>query len=90
MGLLLQRKFRATRPVSSADASSRYFLQQNAGIANGTVSGVPINLKVLGVGDGLTVSKVIREVEHDLIDIGYRTLCPNTQAISVMRHPTRK
>ncbi|KAI0945689.1 hypothetical protein AcW1_001851 [Taiwanofungus camphoratus] len=31
-----------------------YFLQQNAAIANGTVSGLPINLKYLGVGDGLT------------------------------------
>ncbi|KAI0053186.1 serine carboxypeptidase [Auriscalpium vulgare] len=31
-----------------------YFLSQNTGIANGTVTGVPINLKVLGVGDGLT------------------------------------
>ncbi|KAI0352787.1 serine carboxypeptidase [Trametes cingulata] len=31
-----------------------YFLQQNAAIAKGTVSGLPINLKVLGVGDGLT------------------------------------
>ena len=33
-----------------------FFLQQNAAIAAGTVQGVPINLKVLGVGDGLTVS----------------------------------
>jgi len=31
-----------------------YFLQQNAAIASGSVSGIPINLKVLGVGDGLT------------------------------------
>ncbi|PCH44722.1 serine carboxypeptidase [Wolfiporia cocos MD-104 SS10] len=31
-----------------------YFLQQNAGIANGSVSGQIINLKYLGVGDGLT------------------------------------
>ncbi|TBU50585.1 alpha/beta-hydrolase [Dichomitus squalens] len=31
-----------------------YLLEQNAGIANGTVSGTPINLKYLGVGDGLT------------------------------------
>ncbi|KAF8513531.1 serine carboxypeptidase [Gautieria morchelliformis] len=31
-----------------------YFLQQNAAISAGTISGVPINLKVLGVGDGLT------------------------------------
>ncbi|KAH9887597.1 serine carboxypeptidase [Cubamyces lactineus] len=31
-----------------------YFLQQNAAIASGSISGIPINLKVLGVGDGLT------------------------------------
>ncbi|ETW75785.1 serine carboxypeptidase S10 [Heterobasidion irregulare TC 32-1] len=31
-----------------------YFLEQNAKVANGSVSGLPINLKVLGVGDGLT------------------------------------
>ncbi|GJE86462.1 carboxypeptidase [Phanerochaete sordida] len=31
-----------------------YFLQQNAAIAAGTLQGIPINLKVLGVGDGLT------------------------------------
>ena len=32
-----------------------YFLEQNTKVANGSVSGLPINLKVLGVGDGLTV-----------------------------------
>ncbi|EIN08494.1 serine carboxypeptidase [Punctularia strigosozonata HHB-11173 SS5] len=31
-----------------------YFLDQNKAIANGTVTGTPINLKYLGVGDGLT------------------------------------
>ncbi|KZT08027.1 serine carboxypeptidase [Laetiporus sulphureus 93-53] len=31
-----------------------YFLEQNAKVADGTVSGLPINLKYLGVGDGLT------------------------------------
>ncbi|KAF8960015.1 serine carboxypeptidase [Flammula alnicola] len=31
-----------------------YFLSQNAAIANGTVSGITLNLKVLGIGDGLT------------------------------------
>ncbi|KAA1476177.1 serine carboxypeptidase [Dentipellis sp. KUC8613] len=31
-----------------------YFLQQNAAITKGSVSGIPINLKYLGVGDGLT------------------------------------
>ena len=34
----------------------RHFLDQNAAIANGSISGIPINLKFLGVGDGLTVS----------------------------------
>ncbi|KAJ8521695.1 hypothetical protein ONZ45_g1632 [Pleurotus djamor] len=31
-----------------------HFLAQNAAIASGQVSGLPLNLKVLGVGDGLT------------------------------------
>ncbi|KAH9853076.1 alpha/beta-hydrolase [Lenzites betulinus] len=31
-----------------------YILDQNAGIANGTVNGTAINLKTLGIGDGLT------------------------------------
>jgi hypothetical protein len=31
-------------------------LEQNAAIDQGTVEGVKLNLKVLGVGDGLTVS----------------------------------
>jgi len=31
-----------------------YFLQQNAAIASGQITGIPINLQVLGVGDGLT------------------------------------
>ncbi|KAF9644836.1 serine carboxypeptidase [Thelephora ganbajun] len=31
-----------------------YFLDQNAAIAAGTLSGIPINLKALGIGNGLT------------------------------------
>ncbi|KAF7304454.1 Carboxypeptidase [Mycena chlorophos] len=31
-----------------------YFLSQNAAIAAGTITGIPLNLQVLGVGDGLT------------------------------------
>ncbi|KAF8989945.1 serine carboxypeptidase [Cyathus striatus] len=31
-----------------------YFLSQNSAIASGKISGIPLNLKVLGVGDGLT------------------------------------
>ncbi|KAJ7629038.1 serine carboxypeptidase, partial [Roridomyces roridus] len=31
-----------------------YFLQQNAAIKAGTVSGITLNLKTLGIGDGLT------------------------------------
>jgi carboxypeptidase C (cathepsin A) len=34
-----------------------YFLQQNAAIRFGTVKGVTINLKVLGIGNGLTVRR---------------------------------
>jgi hypothetical protein len=33
----------------------RHFLQQNAAIRLGTLKGIPINLKVLGIGNGLTV-----------------------------------
>ncbi|KAI0635994.1 serine carboxypeptidase [Trametes polyzona] len=33
---------------------ARYFLDQNAAITSGSAAGVPINLKVLGIGDGLT------------------------------------
>jgi hypothetical protein len=36
----------------------RYFLQQNDAIRNGTVNGEIINLKVLGIGDGLTVGRL--------------------------------
>ena len=32
-----------------------YFLEQNAAILDGTVEGVNINLKVLGIGNGITV-----------------------------------
>ncbi|KAL6301457.1 serine carboxypeptidase [Sparassis latifolia] len=35
-------------------AFAAYFLEQNAGIADGSVTGVLINLKYLGVGDGIT------------------------------------
>jgi hypothetical protein len=40
-------------PLTASDCS--YFLQQNIGIKHGTVEGVPIKLKVLGIGNGLTV-----------------------------------
>ncbi|KAJ7596121.1 serine carboxypeptidase [Mycena floridula] len=33
---------------------ANYFLTQNVAIASGTVSGIPLNLKVLGIGDGMT------------------------------------
>jgi len=35
----------------------RYFLDQNAEIKKGKVKGEKINLKVLGIGNGLTVRK---------------------------------
>jgi hypothetical protein len=36
-------------------SACRYFLQQNAAIRFGTLKGIPINLTVLGIGNGLTV-----------------------------------
>ena len=33
---------------------ANYFLEQNKGIENGTVSGIPLNLRFLGIGNGLT------------------------------------
>lgn len=35
-------------------AFATYFLEQNTGISNGSVTGVLLNLKFLGIGDGLT------------------------------------
>ena len=40
-------------PLTVSNCS--YFLQQNAAILDGTVEGVSINLKVLGIGNGITV-----------------------------------
>lgn len=37
-------------------AFANFFLQQNAAIKAGTLKGTVINLKTLGVGNGLTVS----------------------------------
>lgn len=46
--------------------SPRYFLSQNAAIAAGTISGLTLNLKVLGVGDGLTVGRhVLKTLSPD-------------------------
>ncbi|KAF8480369.1 serine carboxypeptidase [Russula ochroleuca] len=39
-------------PTFAADCG--YFLEQNAAIESGTVEGVTINLKVLGIGNGIT------------------------------------
>ncbi|KAN0107688.1 carboxypeptidase S1 [Russula decolorans] len=40
--------------ISLTMGACRYFLQQNAAIRFGTLKGIPINLKVLGIGNGLT------------------------------------
>lgn len=41
--------------ISLTMRSCRYFLDQNDQIKKGTVKGEIINLKVLGIGNGLTV-----------------------------------
>jgi hypothetical protein len=42
-------------PLTVSDCG--YFLEQNAAIESGTVEGVTINLKVLGIGNGITVRR---------------------------------
>ena len=39
-------------------SSCRYFLQQNDAIRSGSVTGEIINLKTLGIGNGLTVRRL--------------------------------
>jgi hypothetical protein len=47
----------------------RYFLQQNNAIEKGSIKGEIIKLKVLGIGDGLTVGRleslISRRVAND-------------------------
>jgi hypothetical protein len=58
----------------------RYFLQQNAAIRFGTLKGIPINLKVLGIGNGLTVWRSGTPLADVLLTIGIRTHFHNTLA----------
>ncbi|PFH53266.1 hypothetical protein AMATHDRAFT_1338 [Amanita thiersii Skay4041] len=44
-----------------------YFLSQNAAIDAGTVSGLKLNLQVLGVGDGLTETILIILLSHQVL-----------------------
>ena len=56
MALHFQRAFHYVVVFIPSTASAcRYFLQQNAAIRVGTLRGILINLKVLGIGNGLTV-----------------------------------
>ena len=56
MALHLQRASHyAVVFISLTVSTCRYFLQQNAAIEFGKLKGIPINLKVLGIGNGLTV-----------------------------------
>ena len=65
----------------------RHILEQNAGIANGTVKGTTINLKFLGIGNGLTVSHSITVApirDHGTVltmYLRYRTLLRSTRVI---------
>lgn len=53
----LLREWRVSNLITEAliNSSCSFFLSQNTAISAGTVTGIPLNLKVLGVGDGLTV-----------------------------------
>ena len=41
--------------IPLSDGACRHFLQQNLEIESGTLEGILINLKVLGIGNGITV-----------------------------------
>ncbi len=59
MALHSQRTFHDIIVVVSLTVSSgSYFLQQNDAIRKCTVKGLTINLKVLGIGDGITVRRL--------------------------------
>jgi hypothetical protein len=47
-----------TSPILIISKLFSYFLAQNAAIVAGNVTGIHINLQVLGVGDGLTVCEI--------------------------------
>lgn len=58
MGPHSLRTFRRPRAFSLSrviEESISYFLRQNLAILEGKVKGFPLNLQVLGIGDGLTV-----------------------------------
>jgi hypothetical protein len=83
MALHLQRGFHYVVLFMPLTLSAcRYFLQQNAAIRFGTLKGITINLKVLGVGNGLTVwrSGMPRCLSCVLLMIGIRTHFRNTLA----------
>ena len=58
----------------------RYFLQQNAAIKHGTLKGVNINLKYLGIGNGLTVRLSNASLANVFLMTPFRTRFRNTQA----------
>ena len=65
-----------------------YFLDQNDAIAAGSVDGITLNLKVLGVGDGLTVREPAYFTSRALLT-ALRILCTSTQAMLHTRRRTR-
>jgi len=58
----------------------RYFLQQNNAIRNGTVKSKIIKLKVLGMGNPLTVRCLERPASRPVLTFGIRTHFHNTLA----------
>jgi len=59
-------------------SACRYFLQQNAAIRFGTLKGISISLKVLGIGNGLTVWRSAAPLVDVPLTIGIRTHFRNT------------
>jgi len=71
-------QYNAISPSLDHDICLRYFLQQNAAIEAASVDAAKINLKYLGIGNGLTVRtaayQALRTTCVDLISTG--SSCP--------------
>ena len=70
----LRRKWRCNLyNIAMTDTSFfRYFLTQNEAISKRQIAGIPLNLQVLGIGDGLTVLPIYFESMINLLTCSYQ------------------
>lgn len=71
-------------------APGSYILTQNAAIAAGKLTGTTVNLKTLGVGDGLTVCNFMMSVRRIKLMMRRRTRCHSILDTSATQRRTRE